>query len=78
MICPSVDHASERLEPAQALSLDVDRGSLGAALDSYTKGELLEGDNQYFCEAAGKKVPRQALSKPLKPKMMLVRRITCR
>lgn len=49
-------HQSERLEPAQALSLDVDKGTLGAALDFYTKGELLEGDNQYYCEAVGTKV----------------------
>ena len=56
VICPSVSHQSERLEPAQALSLDVDKGTLGAALDFYTKGELLEGDNQYYCEAVGAKV----------------------
>ncbi len=27
VICPSVPHQSERLEPAQALSLDVDKAS---------------------------------------------------
>ena len=34
------------------------QGTLAAALDFYTKGELLEGDNQYFCEAVGKKARR--------------------
>lgn len=69
VICPSVPHQSERLEPAQALSLDVDKGTLGAALDFYTKGELLEGDNQYYCEAVGTKVTRcrLALSASLNP-----------
>ena len=62
VICPSVPHQSERLEPAQALSLDVDKGTLGAALDFYTKGELLEGDNQYYCEAVGTKVSLPSVS----------------
>ena len=37
------------------------QGTLAAALDFYTKGELLEGDNQYFCEAVGKKARRHFL-----------------
>ncbi len=37
------------------------QGTLAAALDFYTKGELLEGDNQYFCEAVGKKARLQSL-----------------
>ena len=40
------------------ISLDV-RGkrTLEESLDFYCQGELMEGDNQYFCEEAGKKVP---------------------
>ena len=39
------------------ISLDV-RGkrTLEESLDFYCQGELMEGDNQYFCEEAGKKV----------------------
>ncbi len=37
------------------------QGTLAAALDFYTKGELLEGDNQYFCEAVGKKARLHSL-----------------
>lgn len=39
------------------LSLDV-RGkqTLEESLDLYVQGELMEGDNQYFCEEAGQKV----------------------
>jgi len=39
----------------------VRQGTLAAALDFYTKGELLEGDNQYFCEAVGKKARLHSL-----------------
>ena len=34
VICPSVPHQSERLEPAQALSLDVDKASRFRCLPS--------------------------------------------
>lgn len=39
------------------MSLDV-RGkqTLEESLDFYVQGELMEGDNQYFCEELGKKV----------------------
>ena len=39
------------------VSLDV-RGkrTLEESLDLYVQGELMEGDNQYLCEEAGKKV----------------------
>lgn len=44
------------------ISLDV-RGKrcLEESLDFYCQGELMEGDNQYFCEQAGKKVGVVAL-----------------
>ncbi len=32
------------------------KGSLEQSLGFYTQGELLEGDNQYFCEKVGRKV----------------------
>ena len=39
------------------LSLDVrGKNTLEESLDLYVQGELMEGDNQYFCEEAGKKV----------------------
>lgn len=39
------------------ISLDVvNKRSLEESLDFYCQGELMEGDNQYFCEEAGKKV----------------------
>lgn len=31
--------------------------TLEESLDLYVQGELMEGDNQYLCEEAGKKVP---------------------
>ena len=40
------------------LSLDVrGKSTLEESLDLYVQGELMEGDNQYLCEEAGKKVP---------------------
>ena len=39
------------------LSLDVrGKSNLEESLDLYVQGELMEGDNQYLCEEAGKKV----------------------
>ena len=39
------------------ISLDVvNKRSLEESLDFYCQGELMEGDNQYFCEEAGRKV----------------------
>ncbi len=39
------------------LSLDVrGKSTLEESLDLYVQGELMEGDNQYLCEEAGKKV----------------------
>ena len=44
VICPSVPHQSERLEPAQALSLDVDK------VRSYARLRLrCGGDNHLRC-----------------------------
>ncbi len=39
------------------LSLDVrGKSTLEESLDLYVQGELMEGDNQYLCEEAGRKV----------------------
>ena len=47
---PYIHHAVQ-------VSIDV-RGkhNLEESLDLYVQGELMEGDNQYFCESVGKKV----------------------
>ena len=39
-----------------ALSVTVKNETLQESLDQYVKGELLEGDNAYFCEKCGEKV----------------------
>ncbi|KAK9820599.1 hypothetical protein WJX72_012157 [[Myrmecia] bisecta] len=57
IICRSVPFRSEKEEKFYQISLDV-RGkrTLQESLDFYVQGELMEGDNQYFCEEAGRKV----------------------
>ena len=47
------------------ISLDV-RGkkNLEESLDFYCQGELMEGDNQYYCEEVGKKVRLFSISGP--------------
>jgi ubiquitin carboxyl-terminal hydrolase 9/24 len=56
IICKSVPYRSEKEEDFYQISLDV-RGkrTLQESLDFYCQGELMEGDNQYFCEEAGRK-----------------------
>lgn len=39
-----------------ALNVTVKNATLQDSLDQYVKGELLEGDNAYFCEKCGEKV----------------------
>ncbi|BDA41234.1 probable ubiquitin carboxyl-terminal hydrolase FAF-X [Coccomyxa sp. Obi] len=57
IICKSVNYRSEKEEDFYQISLDV-RGkkNLEESLDFYCQGELMEGDNQYYCEEVGKKV----------------------
>ncbi|KAL3156421.1 hypothetical protein ABBQ38_000732 [Trebouxia sp. C0009 RCD-2024] len=57
IICKGLPYRSEKEEEFYQLSLDV-RGkqTLEESLDLYVQGELMEGDNQYFCEEAGQKV----------------------
>ena len=54
----SIDEASAQImRRSVQISLDVvNKRSLEESLDFYCQGELMEGDNQYFCEEAGRKV----------------------
>ncbi|KAK9822778.1 hypothetical protein WJX74_007862 [Apatococcus lobatus] len=57
IICKGVPFRSEKVEEFFQMSLDV-RGkrTLEESLNFYVQGELMEGDNQYFCEDAQQKV----------------------
>ena len=57
MLCKGCPHSSERLEPFFQVSLDIKKKSnIQESLDSFVKGEMLEGENAYFCELCNKKV----------------------
>ena len=50
-------HYSEREEPFLAISLQVkNKASIQESLSYFVEGEMLEGDNAYFCEAYDKKI----------------------
>lgn len=50
-ICQDCPHRYEREEPFLALNLTVTKcHDLQDSLDQFVKGELLEGDNAYYCE----------------------------
>jgi hypothetical protein len=52
--CP---HRSTREEPYLALSLEIkNKTNIIEALDLFIQGEMLEGDNAYYCERCDKKV----------------------
>ena len=53
----------EREEIFFALNVTVKNATLQDSLDQFVKGELLEGDNAYFCEKCGQKVCRQSCYK---------------
>ena len=56
-ICKGCPHYSEREEPFLAISLQVkNKHSIMESLDAFVEGEMLEGDNAYFCEKCEKKV----------------------
>jgi len=42
-----------------ALNLTVKNATLQDSLDQFVKGELLEGDNAYYCEKCGEKVSKK-------------------
>ena len=46
----------EREEVFFALNVTVKNATLQDSLAQFVKGELLDGDNQYFCEKCGEKV----------------------
>ena len=48
-------HRYEREEVFLSLNVTVKNATLQDSLDQYVKGELLEGDNAYFCEKCGEK-----------------------
>ena len=49
-------HRYETEEIFFALNVTVKNATLQDSLDQFVKGELLEGDNAYFCEKCGEKV----------------------
>ena len=53
--CPA--HRSEKDESFTSLPVDIrNKSGLLESLSSFVQGELLEGDNQWVCEACGRKV----------------------
>jgi ubiquitin carboxyl-terminal hydrolase 9/24 len=55
-ICQDCPHRYEREEIFYALNVTVKNANLQDSLDQFVKGELLDGDNAYFCEKCGQKV----------------------
>lgn len=57
VICRGCRHKSEREEPFAAISVDVkNKKNLIESLKSFVQGDLLEGENAYYCEKCNKKV----------------------
>lgn len=57
IICKGCPHLSEREEPFFALSLAVkNKKTIEQCLQAMINGDLLEGDNAYYCEQCQKKV----------------------
>ena len=56
-ICKTCPHRYSRQEPCSVISVDVkNHSNLQDSLAEYTKGELLETENAYYCERCDKKV----------------------
>ena len=56
LICKGCPHRSEREEPFMAVQIQVkDKPTIQEGLDAFVEGEMLEGDNAYFCEKCDKK-----------------------
>ena len=54
---PDLPYHGEREEAYLTVSLDIkNKKSIEEALDMYIKGDILEGDNKYFCEKYDKKI----------------------
>jgi ubiquitin carboxyl-terminal hydrolase 9/24 len=57
LLCVDCPHYSEREEPFLAVSLQVkNKSNIQESLKFFIEGEMLEGDNAYFCEKCEKKV----------------------
>ncbi|XP_070563005.1 ubiquitin carboxyl-terminal hydrolase 24-like isoform X2 [Ptychodera flava] len=54
-ICKDCPHRYEREEAFFALNLTVKSHNLESSLEQFVRGEILEGDNAYFCEKCGEK-----------------------
>ena len=54
-ICHGCPHRYEREQTFMALNLTVKSNNLQESLDQFVKGELLEGENAYYCEKCGEK-----------------------
>lgn len=57
VVCKGCPHVSERLEPYYCITLDVkNKTTVQSSLESFIHGEMLEGDNAYYCGTCDKKV----------------------
>jgi len=57
IICKDVNYRSELEEDFYQISVDVKgKGCLEKSLEAYVQGELMEGENAYFCEKVGRRV----------------------
>ena len=54
-ICHGCPHRYEREQTFMALNLTVKSNNLQESLDQFVKGELLEGENAYYCEKCDEK-----------------------
>jgi ubiquitin carboxyl-terminal hydrolase 9/24 len=74
MICQDCPHRYEKTEPCLNISLDVkNKRNIYDGLNSYIEGDLLAGDNAYYCEKCDKKIDtikRQCIKKL--PRYMIV------
>lgn len=56
--CEGCPHNSEKIESFLSIGLNIkNKKTLEEALDGYVEGEMLDGDNAYYCEQCDKKVP---------------------
>ncbi len=56
LICKGCPHFYEREEPFYGLNLTVKKKSIKESLDSLIEGDMLDGDNAYYCEQCQTKV----------------------
>ena len=76
-ICKGCPHRYAREEKFMSLSVDIRyHGHLLESLEQYVKGDLLEGDNAYFCEKCNRKVRRVVSSFDFLEKMRACCRLT--